>query len=258
MRCFYNSTTQKLSKSSIKQILDDYNIEHKKSATLTLLNTQLTELNAALCMQHYVLRLWGVYSKVNDVCPFTLESIDSLEHPVEVTLKNQLNPFHFYVSTYELTSIVRYYLSSLNFTDVVTQLQLTLKQLKVIDSALVKHRIYLQSLYRTYKISTLQQNESKNIEQRAANLLQGLERSMNDDVSVLFEAMSCHQYSQRTTQTVPHCEQALTKIMNTLNELKKIDPFYASCCKIDIHDHLQRGCQDSRLKWDVLGYIKNF
>lgn len=250
----------KLTKKELQKILSDYgNVvitkrgDHSilspnlfgqisKANTKGYLITHIYYLNAALCIQYYLNLKFAKYKIINEECPITQLKA---KHPIRLFFKDKTIPFSYFVCTYELEELAKYFLSTGNFRDIITQLPLYGLQIKKIDYAISGKSLFIPSLFNLYH-----SKDRKLIIDETQQLLLGLERMMNDDVETLYNYICGEvQLTQHVIKTI--CKSILKKV----NIIDKIDPNYGMCVKSDIKEHFNKIHQVENRRLKVFEYL---
>tara|TARA_Y100000389_G_C17469850_1_gene529337 strand:- start:5207 stop:5959 length:753 start_codon:yes stop_codon:yes gene_type:complete len=243
----------KLTKRDIKTLLEDYEvpIEYIHHSQLKKANAVevCTQLNAILCIQHYLNRKMGNYRIINEICPITIEKINK---PIQVVFKNTNIPFDHFISQYEIGDFAKYLLTTATFIDINTQQNLSRLQLQKIDVQINRHGLFVPSIYNLY-----QSKIHKNTILETQTLLLGLERCINNEIYFLYD------YISGVTEQTYHKNAIKTDciaIQRVLNQMKKVDAQHMYCVKNHIITHLNmaENSNKSLERGEHNEYILNF
>ena len=224
--CYKTDDYIKLTKSEIKQILMDYNVQNKIS-NKSILIKKMIELNACISIQTHFIKERQKFIKINDICPITQEKPGT---PIRIYSKDNRKPFTYFVCTYELSELAKYLIMTSRFEDIITKTKLSIIQIKDIDFKICENFLFLPSLYYIYKTK-----EKLELEYERTKLLMGLERSMSKDVDQLYD----YVYEDNIVLTINEIKILLKEIARTLVQIKKIDTNYFNYVKSDLVEHFK-------------------
>jgi len=229
-----NQLLDKLTKRDIKTLLEDYEVptEYINNAQLRKQNAVDTckQLNASLCIQHYINRKNASYRILNDICPITIEKISK---PIRVIFKNKSTPFEYFISQYEIAAFSKYLLSTATFIDINTQQNMTRLQLQKIDVQINRHNLFVPSIYNLYESKV-----QKNTILETQTLLLGLERSINSEIHMLYDYISGTPLATGETYDKNAIKRDCICIQRVLNQMKKVDAQHMYHVKNHIIIHL--------------------
>ena len=243
----------RLTKTELRSLLDDYDTKLEKNIRLSLQYYRdiTLQLNAALCIQKYILQKYAKYTYVNQECPITLSAIAI---PLKLILRPTQNksPFHFFVSQYELDEFARYLMTSMSFIDINTQLPLTKLHIRYIDANILNYNFFLPSLFNLY--TTRLNTKWVNTQSELQSFLTALERSMSEHITLLYDYMFENSLGHRQTlqrnqiiQPDAPIKYACSIVTKTLFQIKKIDSQHMQIVQSNILEHLRHAESHSTL-----------
>ena len=224
--CYHTDDYIKLTKSEIKQILMDYNVQNKIS-NKSILIKKMIELNACITIQTHVIKKRKNFVKINDICPITQEKPGT---PIRIYSKDNRKPFTYFVCTYELSELAKYLIMTSRFEDIITKTKLSIIQIKEIDLKICENFLFLPSLYYVYKTK-----EKLELENERTKLLMGLERSMSNDIDQLYD----YVYEDNKVLTINEIKTLLKEVSRILVQIKKIDTNYFTYVKSDLIEYFK-------------------
>lgn len=249
----FDKLLDKLTKRDIKTLLEDYEVpmDYINNSQLKKQNALecCKELNAILCIQYYTNRKFGSYKILNNICPITIEPISKA---IRVIFKNKRKPFEYFISQYEIADFAKYLLSTATFIDINTQQIMTRLQLQKIDVQINRHNLFVPSIYNLYESKV-----QKNTILETQTLLLGLERSLNNNIHILYDYIAgvyeTHGSFANKESLKDHC----ICIQRVLNQMKKIDTHHVYCVKNHILTHLEAAAKKN-ISMEHTEYILKF